>query len=318
MFSQYLIHQIRLVGGLARDLICCNERGRTAGTPQNLALAGATPWLQSWDTRKLSKTFDNSNTVLVIEYAAEGEDSDAFDKAFSDNDLHALAKLLSSTEIIDSLLEPKHPWAEDPKTVGALAAMYLARLASEVVLTNPGIKDEIRKAGAIPPLVDLLRSSEQDRIQTAVVTLRYLTDESSGNAAAAYKEGAMPPLIECLRSPVGGLRGAAASTLRNIYLINDNCRKAFVSLGGVEVLVKHLDFGNDDDDAFLNQADVQYEAVCNLEDLIEDDDGNIIQEYARCVVSFGARDKLEKLRGSEDEDLKASAEKVYNQLEVVA
>jgi len=263
--------------------------------------------------RRLRRSFDNSKTVLVIEYSSEGSHADAFDRAFESTDLGALVELLSSSQTIDAIAEPKHPWAADPKTVGCLAAMYLARLASEV--ENPRIKHEIREAGAIPPLVDFLRGSQEENIQTAVITLRYLTDECPANATATYKEGAMPMLINCLRSPVGGLRGAAASTLRNIYLGSDEYRRAFVDLGGVEGLVMHLD--SPEAPSPLH-SDMQYEAVCNLEDLIEDNDGNLIPEYAQCAANLGAGEKLEKLMDSEDEELKGSAEKVFAQLQLVA
>lgn len=305
----------------ARDLICCSERGGAAFRRRDmLPLEGAeTPLPRSRRFRKLEKKFDtDSGTTLVIEYASEGSHADAFDRAFETNDLRALVELLSSSQPIDEIGEPKHPWAEDPKTVGTLVAMYLARLASEVGKSDRSqqrIKDEIREAGAIPPLVDFIRGKQEDHIQTAVVTLRYLTDECAANATTVYKEGAMPMLISCLRSPVGGLRGAAASTLRNIYLGSDEYRKAFVDLGGVEGLVMHLDSPSVPS---LSHADVQFEAVCNLEDLIEDHDGNLIPEYAECAANFGAKEKLERLRDSEDEDVKISAEKVWSQLQLVS
>lgn len=262
--------------------------------------------------RKLIGTFDDGRTTIVIEYSADGESADAFDKAFYKTDLKALVELLSSTDPVDSLEEPKHRWATDPKTVGALSAMHLARLASEVGRSNPGIKDEIRQAGAIPPLVSFLLSCEQDRIQTAVVTLRYLTDECPSAASIAYRAGAMPMLIKCMRSPVGGFRGAASSTVRNIYLANHDYRKAFVDLGGVEELVKHLDTTSEDS---VGVADVQYEAICNLEDLIEDEEGNVLKEYAMYAQSRGAIEKLRKLMESEDEEVSQSADKVHAQLQ---
>ena len=44
--------------------------------------------------------------------------------------LQAFVELLSSQQAIESFDERMHPWAEDPKTVGALAGTQLAILAS--------------------------------------------------------------------------------------------------------------------------------------------------------------------------------------------
>eukprot|EP00971_Amphidinium_carterae_P086751 1716712-Amphidinium_carterae.1 len=77
---------------------------------------------------------------------SKGDDADKFDKAFEQNDLKAFVALLASNEVIESFEERMHPWAEDPRTVGALAGTQLAILASVGSQTNPTVKDEIREA----------------------------------------------------------------------------------------------------------------------------------------------------------------------------
>eukprot|EP00913_Durusdinium_trenchii_P003054 g2823.t1 len=160
------------------------------------------------NVRHLSEGFGKVPTRLRIAYVATDPDADTFDQAFKENNLKTLVELLDSSQAVDTLLEPKHPWAEDPRTVGALSAMQLAMLASMVGEDDASVREDIGKAGAIPPLAD--------STQAAVVALKYLTEESGLNARAAYEAGALPVLIELLKHPLPGLRGAAASGLRNM------------------------------------------------------------------------------------------------------
>lgn len=51
-------------------------------------------------------------------------------------------------EVVEELLEPKHPWAEDPRTVRALSAMQLAMLASMVGEDDSSVREDIGNAGA--------------------------------------------------------------------------------------------------------------------------------------------------------------------------
>merc|ERR1712113_1278836 len=144
------------------------------------------------------------------------------------------------------------------------------------------------------------RSDQEDRVQTAVVALSFLTAESEENTVAAYDAGALELLLKHVDSPVAGMRAAAATTLRNICMVNDDYRKKFVKLGGLTGLVGQL---STSPDPALNHADVQLEAVLNLQDLIEDEGGNVIDEYAREAKRAGAEDKLRVLASAEDEEV---------------
>ncbi|CAE7214203.1 unnamed protein product, partial [Symbiodinium pilosum] len=188
--------------------------------------------------------------------------------------------------------ERMHPWAEDPKTVGALAGTQLAILASaaEKAEASKQIKDDIRKAGAIPPLVDFLKSDQNDRVQTAVVALSFLTADCKENVVAAYDAGALELMLKLVDSKVAGERAAAATTLRNICMENDDYRKKFVDLGGIQALVNQLDTPPD---PALNHADVQLEAVLNLQDMVETEEGETIPEYAKLAIKAGAIEKLQ-------------------------
>eukprot|EP00913_Durusdinium_trenchii_P006699 g6296.t1 len=211
-------------------------------------------------------SYDTKKRAISIGYHSKGDDSEKFDKAFETNDLKAFVELLSSQQAIESFDERMHPWAEDPKTVGALAQLAILASAAEQAEGNKQIKHDIRKAGAIPPLVDFLKSDQidrgrgrcADRVQTAVVALSFLTADCKENVVAAYDAGALELMLKLVDSSVAGERAAAATTLRNICVEDDKYREAFVKLGGIQALVNQLDTKPD---PALNHADVQLEAT---------------------------------------------------------
>lgn len=249
-------------------------------------------------------------------YQSTGDDAAAFDKAFDTNDLQALVRLLPSQQPVEAFEERMHPWAEDPKTVGALSATQLAIMASEAEKDNPNVKVEICQAGAIQPLVEFLRSGEEDRIQASVVALSFLTSECSGAAVAAHQAGALPLVLKHTSSPIGGMRVAAATTVRNICVEKEEYRKEFAELGGLKALVAHL--AQPLDASLADHADAQLEAVLNLQDVLEHSDGGgVIPEYALQVIEAGAEEKLKTMLLSEDQELRAAAEEVLSSLDTV-
>lgn len=284
---------------------CCTDRKLQPGADEDRSAGKG--------ERKSVKPYsgDGKKRAISIGYHSTGDDAEKFDKAFESNDLKAFVELLASNQVIESFEERMHPWAEDPKTVGALAGTQLAILASVAEKENPEVKNDIRKAGAIAPLVGFLKSSQNDRIQTAVVALSFLTADCTGNAVAAYEAGAMPYLMNHLNSHVAGMRAAAAMTMRNICMENEEYRSKFVELGGIRGLVEQLVTSPD---PALNHADVQLEAVLNLQDLIENEAGEIIPEYAKAAIKAGAIDKLKTLVQADDDEVRSSAEEVLGAL----
>lgn len=278
---------------------CCTDRKETGGKkPDRKSVTGG-------------NAYDSKKRAISIGYHAKGDDAERFDKAFEANDLKAFVALLASQQPIESFEERMHPWAEDPRTVGALAGTQLAILASMAEKDNPRVKDDIREAGGIPPIVDFLKSDQTDRVQTAVVALSFLTAECPQNARAVYDAGAMPFLLKHLDSEVAGMRAAAATTLRNVCMESDDFRQKFVDLGGIRGLVQQLSVAPD---PALNQADVQLESILNLEDVIEREDGSVIEAYARQALAAGAEAKLRQLTKSVDEEVRGAAEEVLEAL----
>ncbi|CAE7258671.1 unnamed protein product [Symbiodinium microadriaticum] len=118
-------------------------------------------------------------------------------------------------------------------------------------------------------------------------------------------------MLKLVDSKIAGERAAAATTLRNICMEDDVYRKKFVELGGIQALVNQLDTPPD---PALNHADVQLEAVLNLQDMVETEDGETITEYAKLAIKAGAIDKLQALTKADDEEVRTSALEVYEAL----
>merc|ERR1712061_573885 len=91
----------------------------------------------------------------------------------------------------------------------------------------------------------------------------------------------------------------------------DEYRKEFVAMDGLKGLVGQL---ASSPDPSLNHADVQLEAILNLQDMIETEDGSVIDEYAKAAIHAGAIDKLKKLCATDDEEVRSSANEVLASL----
>ena len=73
-----------------------------------------------------------------------------------------------------------HAWAENPRTVGALAGTQMAIRAS--MSKSDDIKEKIRDAGGLPKYVAFMESNEVDRVHTGVVALSFLCTENPPNS----------------------------------------------------------------------------------------------------------------------------------------
>eukprot|EP00371_Babesia_bovis_P000199 XP_001608846.1 hypothetical protein [Babesia bovis T2Bo] len=237
-----------------------------------------------------------------------------FDLAHDKGDIAEIVSLCESSQAIDPFTCQIHQWAENPTTVGALAATQLAIYASDE--KNPEYKDAIRKASGIPMLVKLLKSDEVDRYHAAIVALAFLSVGNHENCIEMYNAGAMPDLIRGMRSSITGMSGACAHTCRNIYqlgallyfgfnnfILDMDYRRFFVKCGGLKDLINLLSSSDDDDS---ETRATQLEAIYHLEDFIMDGVEEI-PEFVSLVKASGALSKLKLLEKSNDEDLRKAA-----------
>jgi len=260
--------------------------------------------------------FDNQKQIRSTWFLAQSDDADKFDRAFEANDIAGLVALLPSRQPIEGVEEKMHPWAQDPQTVGALAGTQLSVMAHFAVEEeDPQMKINIGKAGAIVPLVDFLRSGEDNRVQTAVVAFSHLLTDCPSNVQAAYEAGAMELLTEQLEAPVAGMRCAAATAMRDIFVESVGYRRHFVQLGGVTALVKQLSGMPDSEQWTTNH---QYEALLNLRDLLHDDAGNLIRDYALEAMAVGVEERLQVTMQTDDEEVRKAASEMLQSLSTVA
>lgn len=191
-----------------------------------------------------------------------------FDAAVRNKDLMELVKLLSSSHKLgkDAMIN-QHPWADQPQTIGALAAVHLAILANDAA-----IRTRIRAAGAIPLLVQFLNisSNTRDKVHLGVVALSFVSIENDENCRDIYRCGAMPMLVPLMSTQPEGLALSSSSVCRNMYCKNRNAREEFVNLGGLKSMISLLQYQPNrvNDVAYMDGV---YESVCNLRDLLESD-----------------------------------------------
>ncbi|CXI26223.1 armadillo-domain containing rhoptry protein, putative [Plasmodium berghei] len=220
-----------------------------------------------------------------------------FDKAYDENDVQEFVNLCSSTCEIEKLEDRMHPWAADPKTIGALSATQLAILASKE--NEPHYKDAIRESNGIPVFINLLKSHELDRVHAAVVALSFLSVDNVKNCICMFENGALPYLITGMKSNIDGMKAACAQTCRNIFVLDKNYKKEFLKLGGITQLVNLLELSSTDDSQPLY---TQLEAIYHLEDFILND-GDEVPQFLEAVKKSNAIKNLKALQQCPEQDL---------------
>ncbi|CDU17291.1 hypothetical protein, variant 2 [Plasmodium yoelii 17X] len=220
-----------------------------------------------------------------------------FDKAYDENDVQEFVNLCSSTCEIEKLEDRMHPWAADPKTIGALSATQLAILASKE--NEPHYKDAIRESNGIPVFINLLKSHELDRVHAAVVALSFLSVDNVKNCICMFDNGALPYLITGMKSNIDGMKAACAQTCRNIFVLDKNYKKEFLKLGGITQLVNLLELSSTDDNQPLY---TQLEAIYHLEDFILND-GDEVPQFLEAVKKSDAIKNLKALQQCPEQDL---------------
>ncbi len=246
------------------SLTCCTERQLSFGKTKSVG--GAT-----------SSTYQSPN---IPDMAVR------FDNAVKNKDLPELVKLLASNHRLGKDVKAtQHPWAEQPTTIGALAAVHIAVLASE-----PSLRDRLRSAGALPVLVQYLNmTNSRDRIHSAVVALSFLTVDNDENCTEVYRAGALPLLVPLITVSPEGLGFASASVCRNLYNKNKNAREEFANLNGIQSMVYLLRY-NASRATDSSYMDGIFETVSNLADLLDAD--SALNESDGRIVKRAAKDNL--------------------------
>jgi len=212
------------------------------------------------------------------------DDAEMFIAAMDANNVQGFIELLNSDRPIPALDCKVHVWASNPRTIGALATFHLGYLAH----SDADVKAGMGKMGAIPNLLDVLRTKDWICQQHAMIALNALINESPENVRIAAKAGATKLLMQRSNSPFAHERWCIAATLRDIIIEGDEYRDEFVMSGGIGFFLKQTILAAD----ITDNSRYQFEAVANLLDLLEEDDGKAIPEYILPVKKSGIQAKL--------------------------
>lgn len=242
-----------------------------------------------------------------IGFRGHGPDAAKFDKAFESNDIKTMVELLDSDEKINKFDEKLHPWADDPTTVSALTAMQLTILATTT--EGQDIQQKIISMGAVPKLAKCIKSTKPDMVQAAVIALSAITSECPEGAMAAFSAGVVGPLVGILKtSTILGMRSTIATTLRDMFVESMEARLQFMQEGGTALLVNQASATCDDP---ANQSDSDLEAVLNIQDYLEDEDGNIIPQIAQDLIKFKVKEALKNVGlRTNDQEVRDSTEEL--------
>eukprot|EP00919_Chromeraceae_sp_WS-2016_P010621 GHVR01024807.1.p1 GENE.GHVR01024807.1~~GHVR01024807.1.p1 ORF type:complete len:290 (+),score=71.47 GHVR01024807.1:108-977(+) len=267
-------------------------------------------------------TTDNINNIDTIGYGMNkayssagntaGDDCEKINSAFMSNDIKEIIILLDSNQPVDALEDPLHKWAEQPKTVGAMAATQLAFLANvdnrSSTKTN---KDEIIKQGGIEALVTYLDSTEQDRYESGVVSLSFLSLESDITCHMLLELDIIEKLSKLFRSKKENMRSAIGCTLRNVYVLNEDTRRKFIKEGALKEFIDLLKLSDTE-----GSIDMIFEALFNVDDLITVNN-EVVPEFADALKAAGVLPLLTALYSCPDAEVVDLARSINEKIDAV-
>eukprot|EP00927_Polykrikos_kofoidii_P071116 TRINITY_DN67442_c0_g1_i1.p1 TRINITY_DN67442_c0_g1~~TRINITY_DN67442_c0_g1_i1.p1 ORF type:complete len:317 (+),score=61.35 TRINITY_DN67442_c0_g1_i1:150-1100(+) len=255
-----------------------------------------------------------------------GEDAEGVEAAFARKDMQTIVNFLDSSQAVECS-DKLHPWAENPRTVGALAAARLAMLAQDDVGAENQL-ERARTSGAIPKLMSHLKSGKSDRVHHAIMALNMLV-ESHANGIEAYNAGALVFLLALVdgrprattdaESPCENLvvpsemRALVSTTLLTICMQEEAIRRKFMELDGFAVLARQL---SSVPEAAPRKADVLLEIVLNILDMIEPDrmpsvaTSTLNDECAAAFSRAGGENELLALLTFADGDLQSTVKEL--------
>ena len=133
------------------------------------------------------------------------------------------------------------------ETLGYLAFCDLDNGSKNKALIAKGvaISASIAKAGAILPLVALLKNGTDGTKECAVGALQALADFNDDNKVPIVSAGAIPLLVALLQNGYAITKEKAAGLLQYLAVDDDNNKVSIVSAGAIQPLVALLQNGTD-------------------------------------------------------------------------
>jgi hypothetical protein len=100
-----------------------------------------------------------------------------------------------------------------------------------------GIQDEIREVGALPRMLELLRTcmDSSSLVVTVVKALSVLAHSNHANMETVFRLGGVPLLLEMLSPKIGPVSNAAAADLIRVLCSNELCQQNILRNQGLQV-----------------------------------------------------------------------------------
>lgn len=194
------------------------------------------PWEDA--AAEAEKKMKASETAAAALTPAENE---AVKDAKEQADLEAFTKVFDALEkrdltVLDVAVRLLSAGALEHK--GAIAGA-LARVTPGSVDATGANRVAVAKAGAIKPLIQLLKTKEDVEVQRqAAWALHNLTSKNNENKETVIKQGGAGPVVAVLRSSNDEARAQAVGVLRNLSGGGPACKATVVAANAIPTVVK--------------------------------------------------------------------------------
>ena len=180
-----------------------------------------------------------------------------------------------------------HTWADNPKSIGSLAAIQMGIFASDKeIASTSNFVSNIVQYRILDKLLNFIKSTERDQFESGILALSFLTENCSEIVEILVKKNIVGLIVRFMKDRKEGLRATAALCCRNLYVGKPSVQKGFIREGGAEMLIELLD---SDDSVTV------FETILNLLDLLLDPDDIIQPDIKKQLISLGVSNQLQRI-----------------------
>jgi len=157
------------------------------------------------------------------------------------------------SDAVHLLASSAHPVQQRAAIAGALG--NLVKGSADPTGIN---RIAVARAGAIPPLIQLLRSTASEGQLQAAWALHNLTSKNADNKEAVVRENGVNPLVTVLRMGTAETKAQAIGALRNLSGGGFGCKAAIEASGAIPTIVALLAKGSSHPQVQANMSVVLY------------------------------------------------------------
>ena len=147
----------------------------------------------------------------------------AYNIATQKEDYEVVISLISDVTPATGQIQAAFPWSEPPKTVGALAAIYLqGAFSDKATRKSSAVQALIDRSLLIDRITENLRFPQWDIVQHSLILLSLLVeaeDKRNNYGKAFMAGGGLIMLHGLMRHEMEEVRMVASKILRNIYAL---------------------------------------------------------------------------------------------------